>query len=423
VLLKPAHAVCQGRSTEGHRHLGPGAHCAWRMVGLLAVSQTVGYGVLFYSFSVFLTPMAASLHANTAAVTGALTVSLLAAAATAIPVGRWLDRRGGRALMTVGSLLATLLVLAWSQVHNTAQLYAVWIGIGIGSAAVLYEAAFAVVVSWFDSPRRGGALLAVTVVAGFASSVFLPLAGWLNDAYGWRTAVLILAGVHGALTVPLHAMLRRPDYVSTPTAVTALPAATNRSVLIHGALRDPVYWLLGCGFVAQAVAVATVSVLLVTVLRALGHSPGFAATVAGFLGVLSVTGRLATTAIGRRWSTAAVTAVVFVLQGAGAVLLGILGHGAVGAAGCVLAFGLGFGVSTIARPALLADRYGTSAYATLSATWAMPLTLVKALAPLGAILLWHIAGLGMLLDMVAACCVLGAVSLGAAQRVSVRSQR
>jgi hypothetical protein len=89
----------------------------------------------------------------------------------------------------------------------------------------------------------------------------------------------------------------------------------------------------------------------------------------------------------------------------------------------VLAFGVGFGVSTIARPALLADRYGTSAYATLSATWAMPLTLVKALAPLGAILLWHTAGLGMLLDMVAACCVLGAVSLGAAQRVSVRSQR
>ena len=34
---------------------------------------------------------------------------------------------------------------------------------------------------------------------------------------------------------------------------------------------------------------------------------------------------------------------------------------------CILAFGLGFGVSSIAA-AVLADRYGTTAYATLSAS-------------------------------------------------------
>lgn len=136
---------------------------------------------------------------------------------------------------------------------------------------------------------------------------------------------------------------------------------------------------------------------------------------AGLLGALSVTGRLATTAVSRRWSTATVTALVFVVQGAGAILLAVLGHGTVGAVGCVLAFGLGFGVSTIARPALLADRYGTAAYATLAATWTVPLTLVKALAPLGAVLLWHAAGLGVVLDATAGCCLLGAVGLFAAR--------
>jgi MFS family permease len=106
---------------------------------------------------VFLSPIAASLHAGAAAVTGALTASLLAAAAAAVPVGRHLDRHGGRGLMTCGSASATVLLVAWSQVRDLAEPYAVWVLLGFASAAVLYEAAFAVVVSWFDGERRVGA--------------------------------------------------------------------------------------------------------------------------------------------------------------------------------------------------------------------------------------------------------------------------
>jgi MFS family permease len=377
----------------------------WRLVAMLAITQTIGYGVLSYSFSVFLVPTAAALHTSTTTVTGALTVALLAGAVAAVPVGRRLDRHGGRALMTLGSLLA----LAWSQVTNVAELYAVWTVLGVVSAGVLYEAAFPVVVSWFDAATRARALLAVTVVAGFASSIFLPLAGLLNEAFGWRTAIAILAIGHGAVTIPLHAMVRTPA-VRRPVCDSAI-AAAQRAEVIHHALRDRVFWLLAASFVAQACAVSAISVLLVTMLRELGHSPGFAATVAGLLGVLSVTGRLATTAAGRRWSTGGVTAAAFVVQATGAAMLPVIGHSTAGVIACVLAFGLGFGVSTIARPAMLADRYGTTAYATLAAAWAVPLTLVKALAPLGVVLLWHAAGLAAALDAAAVCCLVGAAGL------------
>lgn len=380
---------------------------------MLAVTQTVGYGVLYYSFSVFLTPAAVALHASTTAVTGALTASLLAGALAAVPVGRWLDRHGGRTLMTGGSILATALVLAWSRVTSLAGLYAVWIALGVVSAAVLYEAAFPVVVSWFDAATRSRALLAVTVVAGFASSVFLPLAGALNDAFGWRTAIAVLALVHGVVTIPLHAFVRAAPAKSAP--VHAAPVSAQRAAVTRAALHDRVFWLLGASFVAQACALAAVSVLLVSMLRVLGHTPGFAATTAGLLGVLSVTGRLATTAAGRRWSSVGVTAATFVVQAAGAALLAVAGRSVFGAIGCVLAFGLGFGVSTIARPAILAERYGTVAYATLSATWAVPLILVKALAPLAAVVLWHAAGLAAALDASAFCCLLGALGLVAVQ--------
>lgn len=50
----------------------------WWIVAALAVTQTIGYGVLYYAFAVLLQPMAADLHTSATAVTGALTASVLA---------------------------------------------------------------------------------------------------------------------------------------------------------------------------------------------------------------------------------------------------------------------------------------------------------------------------------------------------------
>ncbi|HEU4423374.1 MAG TPA: MFS transporter [Pilimelia sp.] len=380
----------------------------WRIVAALAVSQTVGYGVLSYAFSVLLTPMQEALHADPATITGALTTALLAGAAAAVPVGRWLDRHGGRALMTAGSVAATLLVVAWSQVQTVLQLYLVWLGIGVASAAVLYEAAFAVVVTWFDDRRRGSALLAVTVVAGFASSIFFPLTGALVEAYGWRTALLVLAAVHGALTVPLHLLVRRP-----PAGIPAhrRPPPQRRGP-VGAALRDRAYWVLVAVFVAQTSAVAVVSVHLVAYLRDLGHPPAFAAMVAGLLGVLSVAGRLATTGAQRRWPPTTVVAAVFLLQSAGAATLALAGAATAGAVAGVLAFGIGFGVATIARPALLADRYGTAGFATIAGVLAVPLTVVKATAPLAASIVRGRAGsYTPVVFVIAGACLLAALGL------------
>lgn len=50
--------------------------------------------------------------ASRAAVTGAFTIGMGVAALAALPVGRWLDRRGPWALMTIGSCLGTALATA-----------------------------------------------------------------------------------------------------------------------------------------------------------------------------------------------------------------------------------------------------------------------------------------------------------------------
>ncbi|MEU8076374.1 MFS transporter [Catellatospora citrea] len=387
-----------------------GRHRLRSVVAALTVTQTVGYGVLYYVFSVFLAPMTADLHASPAAVTGALTVAVLTTAAAAVPVGRWLDRRGGRSLMTFGSLLGAGAVLAWSQVTDVRQLYAVFTVLGIASAMVLYEAAFAVVVATSTASQRAGALLAVTVVAGFASTIFLPLAAGLQEHHGWRTTLVILALGYCAIAVPLHA-LAVPAWPRRAAAAAAVDHTARRSA-VRAALRHRGFWLLTAAFVIHGSAVAVVSVHLITYLTGRGHPAAFAATVAGLLGVMSVTGRIVTTGLTRRRSTAAVTAAVFGIQAAAAAALPAFGGSRTGAICCVVLFGTGFGVGTIARPALLAQRYGTTGYATIAAALTLPTTVAKAFAPLAAAALSLTAGTYTpVLALVGAACAVAAACL------------
>ena len=118
-----------------------------------------------------------------------------------------------------------------------------------------------------------------------------------------------------------------------------------------------------------------ITVHLVAALVAWGHSIPFAASTAGLFGILSVTGRLATTGLQRRYSITTVVAAVFAVQAAAALSLPLLGHNSIAAIIGVIGFGLGFGVATIAKPVLLAGRYDTSRYATLAGILVVPMTL------------------------------------------------
>ena len=100
-------------------------------------------GVLYYGFGVVMPVMERELGWSRITLTGGFALALLISGIAAVPVGHWLDQHGTRVLMTVGSIAATLLLLAWSQVTTILGFYLVWAGIGLAFAAVLYEPAFA----------------------------------------------------------------------------------------------------------------------------------------------------------------------------------------------------------------------------------------------------------------------------------------
>ena len=89
----------------------------------------------------------------------------------------------------------------------------------------------------------------------------------------------------------------------------------------------------------------------------------------------------------REWTTA----LIFVLQVAGLLVLLRLGRRGGRAGSSSLLFGMG-GAVTPARAALLADFYGPAEYGAISGVMAFLLTLARAIAPLGASLLHDAAG-------------------------------
>src|SRR5213592_4101568 len=179
----------------------------WLVVGTLAVTVTVSYGVLTYAFGIVLVPMQSELGWSRIELAGAFSLAVWAVAGVAVGIA--LDRYSPRILLAGGSALGAGLVLAWSQIHSRLELYLVFAGLGVAMATLLYNSVFAVATKWFRSRRRE-ALTAITLVGAFSSFIFSPLAGTLTTQLGWRGALMVLAVILAAVGIPLHAAVLRP---------------------------------------------------------------------------------------------------------------------------------------------------------------------------------------------------------------------
>jgi MFS family permease len=339
----------------------------WKIVGVLAVTETVSWGVLYYAFAVFLPSMQHSLGWSKTALTGAFSAALATSALAAVPVGRWLDRRSPRPLMTAGSLAGALLVLAWSQVHDLFLFYLVWIGIGLAMGCVLYEAAFTVVTKWFRERRRQ-ALTAVTLVGGFASFVFSPLSNWLIDLQGWRHALITLSITLAAVTVPLHFVFLRPAPRRAEQHTRPLMRTSSG------------FWYLTAAFVLSSFAISAVAVHLIPYLREGGRSAAFAAFAAGLMGLMQVPGRVLFAGLARALPRRYEAPAVFALQGAGLATLAVT-TGPPGVIVGVSLFGMGNGMATLVRATSIADAYGATFYGSIAGIAAGCATGARAVAP------------------------------------------
>jgi MFS family permease len=397
----------------------PRVYYGWIVVATLCLTETVSWGIVYYGFPVFLRPMEEALGASRLAVTGAFSLSLGVSAVAALPVGRWLDRHGPWALMTLGSVLGTALVLAWSRVGSLAELYLVWVLLGLAMAATLYEPAFGAVVQWFRTGRRDMALTTVTLVAALASTIFMPIAAWLLERLGWRTALVVLAIVLGTLTIPLHAVVLRRRAPGLERAAAGSGPATRPvpGLTLAEARRTPIFWALTAAFVVGNFATISVTVHLIPYLTDRGWSAPLAASVIGWMGAMQVPGRVLFAAIVSRLGADRVAAAVFVAQAAGIASLTLATSIPGGLAATVFLLGAANGMSTLARATCIAELFGPRYYATISGAVALGANGARAIGPVGASLLYlALGGYERVFTLLAVALGVSAVAMVAASR-------
>ena len=267
----------------------------------LSIAQTVSWGIMFYGFAVFIKPLTTEFAWSKAEITGAFTLSLLVVGLFSVSAGSVLDRFGGRWLMTGASALGAALLILASQIQTLSAYYAIWIGLGLAMAASLYPSGFAVLVATLGTRARQGVTL-MTLIAGFASTVFIPLISLLIDVLDWRDSFFLLGVILLVICVPIHAYVLRLERVPG-AGQTGRPRIFTID-LKHGpvadGLRNPAFWWIGICFTANSLVMAGVTVHIIPLMLERGFTMVTTVATIAMIGPMQVAGRIVVTVF-ERW--------------------------------------------------------------------------------------------------------------------------
>jgi MFS family permease len=325
----------------------------------LGATQVIGYGTLYYAYAIVAPAVAREFGASLTSLYAIFSAGLLAGGLAAPKLGAWMDRHGAPRIMAAGSLAVALLVAALAAAPNLAAFAACIVAIEVVGVAVLYDAAFATL-AFLGRAEARRAITHLTLIAGFASTVFWPLTGWLVEAIGWRGTYAAFAALHLLVALPLHLRIAaRPR--DGAAAGAAAPAQAEFGPPLAGAAARLAFWAVAISFALSGVLTSALAVHLVPVLQALGLG-GAATLVAMLMGPAQVLIRLVDALFWRGLHPLTVAVVsAAALPAAIVVLLAVPHPLAAGAAFAVL-FGLGAGLSSIVRGSVPLALFGAAGY-------------------------------------------------------------
>jgi len=336
---------------------------------------------MFSVFPLFGTEMEAALGWSRATLNAGFTLAILVSGVLAVPVGRVVDRQGGRGVMTAGGLLAAALLAAWSVVETPYAYWALWVGMGAAQAAALWIPAMAVVVATARDATR--TIAGITFITGFTATIFVPFGAWLIAELGWRDALLVLAALQagGALLT------------------LALPPAPPRAVLAAGTvptlsrtLRGVPFWALAVCFSAHAFIGIGLAAHAIPLLRERGLPEATVLLIISLHGPFQVAARVALFALGARVSMRSVGRLATLLLPVAMLWLAMSPAALAPLVLYALAWAIADGLMTIVRAAGTAEILGREGYGAVTGALSAATVLPRTAAPIALALLWQWSG-------------------------------
>ena len=353
------------------------------MVAVLAlgITQITAWGTSFYCLGVLAGPISQDTGWSRGFVFLGFSVALLAMGVVSSVVGRAIDRRGARAVMTLGTVFVSVGLFALAHVRSEPAYLAVWAFLGLGMRLCLYDAAFAALVQ--IAPSRGRTAISyLTLFGAFASSVFWVIGHALNQRLGWRQTLVWFAVINLAVCLPLHWFgLSRREAPGKGPAPAGQSAASPEDAPLEGRARSVAIVLFALVMSLNGFVFGVVSVQLVPLLEATGLATAAAVWVASLKGVAQFSGRVVEILFARNLRATTVARIAVGILPPSLLLL----MGGTSSLPLVVAFtllmGASQGVITIVRGAVPLVMFGAKGYGAVLGVIAMPVLLVNAASP------------------------------------------
>jgi MFS family permease len=258
-----------------------------------------------YSFGLFFIAILGEYGWGRGETAGAFSLAMVVHALFALVTGTLIDRVGPRKLFPLGAALLALGLVAASRISTIGHFYLFYgVVIAISINTMSYTPHMALISRWFIR-KRGLASGLVLSGMGVGVMVLAPVTQFLIDNLGWRSALLVLAGLVLVVLVPMTALFQRssPDEVGQhPDGVVPEPGARNPSRasetpevktenwILKEALCTRPFWALFLVTFCNGLLINTMLVHQTIYLVDVGHSQILAASILGLVGLLGSVG-------------------------------------------------------------------------------------------------------------------------------------
>ncbi|WP_240231883.1 arsenite efflux MFS transporter ArsK [Devosia lacusdianchii] len=321
----------------------------------LGVTQIIGYGTLYYSFSILAPGIAAEFELAVEWVYGFMSLALLAGGAISPYAGGLADKHGAARVLSVGSIGAAVALAVCGLAGNAYTFLAGVVLVELASSFVLYATAFALLAQ-ATGRQAQRSITYLTLIAGFASTIFWPLTSWLLQSMDWHQVYFLFAGLNLLICLPLHLWLTR--FARIAAARPSEPAPIEPLAKAGG---DVIFVLVVIGFSLAGFVSAAILFHIVPMLGLLGLGAS-GVVVASLFGPAQVASRLINMAFGKELPAPILAVVSATMMPAALVVLVLTTPALPGAVAFAIIFGLGTGLFSIVAGTLPLALFGKAGF-------------------------------------------------------------
>ena len=224
----------------------------------LCLLVSVGCGS--FAFSLFVKSLQSSLDWSRGQIMVGFTIFWVMMGVGSPLVGRLLDRQGARRVIPLGAAVMGLGFVLLSVMSQLPLFYLGYVLAGIGAAGFGVVPCSAIVSNWFRR-KRGTAIGIMAAGIGAGGVVIAPIAGYVIESLGWRSAYFALALIVWVAVVPLSLLIVRtkpadmglyPDGVSVspeePGAKMPSREGGWAGLTLRQAIGTSAFWLISVSF-------------------------------------------------------------------------------------------------------------------------------------------------------------------------------